>query len=350
VTPEQFETSREVKTVIPDAKEAMPEWEQIYQASLDNRRLFKVGVGIYDLLVGALFIWSVHSGRPAWAVVCELLTSQIPLLAMRFAWEDRKNPDQPDETDEPTGWKTLDPRMQSWAFLADFVGLAPMQAFAAKAYPLLPHNALFNGEYWWAWVAMSVVGGCAASWVFRKGEAKSYDPLRYNSFTKLLHNGVAFTVLATMIIHTLVPIVILNWSAAWPYSGWVLAFFLVWVAGVVGDMIRGNLPDGHPLKLKGSNLHPRPNARGRRIRRDLGVIPTYYEYKSQHPEFGNDWYDILQPPRLGRMLVQIGRPLVPRKWRPQSTVLTDERQRPMTGYDDRCTGPPDPDDPPNKPG
>jgi hypothetical protein len=337
--------------VVPNAK-AVPEWEQIYLDSRSNRDRFKITVGAYDLLVYSLFIWAVHSGRPWWSLLAELLTSQIPLLTVRYTWEDKdENETRSRKQRLIDTLKTLNPRTQSWAFLADFVGLGPMQAVASLAYPHLPHNALFNGTYWWAWVVISFVVGIAISWGFRKGEAKGYNVLRYFSFTKLLHNGVAFTVLCAMIVHTLVPIVLLNWSATWPYSGWVLAFFLVWlVFGVGGDMIRGNLRDDHPLKLKGENLHPETDARGRRIRRDLGPVPTMYEYKTKNPDLVNDWFDLLQPPRLGRIIVDFVRPLVTRPGRSATMTVAKDVEPPRTGYDERPPDDPGPRDGPNEPG
>lgn len=337
-----------------ETKQPVPLWLSIFDESKTVRNWFKCAIILYGAAVYLFLIFAIHTGRPEFAVLGELMASNLPVNLMGWLYEDRGEwtIECYDGVRRNQLQRRLDPRVQSWAFLADLVGVAPMLAFAALTYPHLPHFILFNGA-WWAqalWVVLPVAPAIFGSWSFRKGETDEYDPLRYFSFTKLLHNGVAFSVLFAVIIHVL-PMLFtgLIFSlvtghylvALWASLG--LLGLAIWGAAAFGDGKRGET-SRYPLVAK--LLHRQVDKWGRGLPEEITDIPTMAGFWKEDPARASIWTDVFHTRKL---MPRIQR-LRGRKQEQYDPVPSGTNQElSPTDYDERqpqeWTG-----DGPNKPG
>jgi len=281
------------------ASEIKPRWQQIYEDSLPNRLRFKRWLVLYALADYVFLQVTIHAHQPVLAVIGEFAASQLLVFLLGWLVDDggkwRNGAGR-------TQLQKLDPHTQSWAFLADYVGLGPFVLVAALSFNSLPHDHWYNSWYsdWWTvpWGVATLALGGALSLGFRKGEGDNYDVLTYFAKSKLAHNGVAFTVLASILINAGLPLFIFGvWSGGSHYPIWAVAFLLVWVVGSAGDAVRGGLPDSSAWKLKPENMHPQADVRGRAIYPRIPNVPTWNEFrKLSPPEFG--WTDITQSRKI----------------------------------------------------
>jgi hypothetical protein len=277
-------------------------WLGIYRESKRNREWFKAGLAVYSVLDFCWMLVAFNFGVRWLAGFCELAASPLLVLGFGRLWEERSLRE------------LMNPRTASWAFLSDLFTLAPYAIVACAAWITLPPDRWFDsGLGGWLWAGSALLVGAACSLSFRRSEGAVYDVLRYLSYSKMCHNGVAFTVLAAMIVYTLVPTLLAGvWSGGHHLPAVMLGLLVLWVAAAVMDGVRANLKDDSKWigwKLKAENQHPRSNHQGRRIKRDLGRIPTWAEFMDQHPSEVPWWSKLFQT----RLLLQLIKPPRTRK-------------------------------------
>jgi hypothetical protein len=274
-----------------------PEWLAVYQQALRSRIVFRIVLAIWGLIVFYQMTGAINAHRPVAATTWAWWSSPLLLLLIRLTVESKW-------FSGTTGGVAplFSIYKQSWAFLSDFFALGVEAGVAAYVFPYLTPNDLFNGRWVWLWRLVALAAGFIMAASFRRGEADGYDVLRYLSFSKLAHNGVAFTVLGGMLVYTGIPILFTGgWSWHWEYRGLWIALLLVWVACAALDGWRANLPDDHPLKLKGENLHPRAGRFGRALSL-AGYVPTWAEFRNLNAGDSFGWGDILHPGKLYRLV------------------------------------------------
>jgi hypothetical protein len=302
----------------------------MFRRSKPNRVIFKRLICAYDAFVFILGVSSIRFGISPLAASVELLASQLPLFFVGWLREDSGEWTRKDGTSQLARYN---PRQQSWAFLADFYAIGPMFFVAARAQSKLPHNVFFTGALWPFWALASLALGLGLSWVFRRGEGKGYDVLRYTSYTKLLHNGVAFTVLSSLIIYSLIPLFFTGvWSGGARYPVWYAVFFALYLLSAIGDSVRAGLPEGHAWRLDGCNLHAQTDESGRRLPVEIAGMPTYHQFRHNSPQDSISWVDVLQPGRwllLGRHLLEA----VGVIWRKPAPVVSPTRAEGQPGPD-----------------
>jgi hypothetical protein len=214
-----------------DASIDLSNWQWVWRRSLANRVKFKRGLVVYASVIFGLICLCLHLGLPVLVGPTVLLASFVPVLFWRWFWENKRRW----RVNGKTLLTSLDPRTQSWAFLADVYGLGPMAVFATLAWPHLPHNRLFTGDLWPVWSVISLAAGVGLAWLFARGEGKIYDVLRRNSHTKLIHNGVAFSVLGGTIFHVMIPIWTTGFNRAEPWSWLATLGFVLWLLSALAD-------------------------------------------------------------------------------------------------------------------
>jgi hypothetical protein len=269
------------------------EWRAVYDRSRRNRKQFKVALAIYALADYCFLLWATHTGQAWLAVLGEFLASQLPIFFVGWLWEKR-NP-----------ITNLNPLTQSWAFLGDYFGLGPMAYCAARAFPLLPTGRWFDSGLWQVvWGIASLLIGLGLAALFRRGEGDVYDVLRYHAYTKLLHNGVAFTVLAAFVVHAMVPIMFAGpWTgSASPYTIAATVCLAAWLLSGLGDGFCR--PRGSKIALSPANLHPQGDERGHRHSPEITGVPTWNEFRNRHPSAVDGWADILHTRKLFAHLVR----------------------------------------------
>jgi hypothetical protein len=265
-------------------------WREHFDAGKPLRVWFKWLLAPYALAVYVWWQMAVHSGHRWSAGLAELSASALALVVVGWLVEERG---------QLRFFRRLNPRTQSWAFLGDWLGLAPMGFVAAIVIPGLPQDRWFNSGIWSVvWAVAPLIIGVALAHSFRKGEGDAYDVLRYHALSKLLHNGVAFSVLAAMIVYSLPILIYAIMVGDNTAPALALAFMAVWLCGAVLDGVRAGLPDGHWLKLDGRNLHPQADARGRAISPEIQDVPTWNEFKKLDPEAAFGWADVLHVRKL----------------------------------------------------
>jgi hypothetical protein len=268
-------------------------WRNRYELILRKRAWLKVLLFLYGALIDGLLLWSIHTGNQAMAASAELLASQLPVFFTGWLWED--DGAWTTDWDNPQGQRVrrnqlqkLDPHTQSF-------GLAPMAICAATAMPYLPHNVLFTGSLWWVFpLAMAPVSMWAAA-QFRKGE-RDFDFLRSFSPTKLLHNGVAFTVLCNMVLWVvlwLLPYAIVRavqagqWTPGLTWLVLALAGGLLWLAAGQIDGRRAKIKPGsrwYRWRLAPEGVHQQCGEDGRRIFPELRDVPTVNQLLEADPD------------------------------------------------------------------
>ncbi len=195
-------------------KDMEADWLQIHEDGEPYRLRFERILIAYGLADFLWLVWATDHGHVWQSPVGILAASQLPILLVVWLWEYQAKPWLNPRRQLAALGRTLrkySPRTQSWAFMADAFAFAPMAAFATLVLGSIHGKWFDTGWIGWLWLFASLAGGAAFSWSFRRGEGDAYDVLRYFSFSKLLHNGVAFTVLGGYIIHSIVPVVIYGW-------------------------------------------------------------------------------------------------------------------------------------------
>jgi hypothetical protein len=341
------------------AEMAIPrDWREIWSGSKTNRINFKGLLCLYGLAVYWLVICAIHYGWPWVAGLGELLASLIPLFLCGWLREDSgawvtRTVRADGQVVVRSQLQKLSPFTQSWALLADTYGLAPMAAFRALASPLLPHNTLFNGSLWllWSWVTLAL--GAVGAYLFSRNEGNVYDVLRRNSYTKLLHNGVAWTVLCGIVLNTLVPILFAGWGATNRYHWFVLAGFLLWLVSSLGDGWRAGLKPGsrfYFLALLPENLHPQADEHGRRLAVEIAGVMMWNKFRGLRTGEDFDMSDVLHAKRWIFHASRILSPLAFGFRRGSSDADEAESgQRRRPGHN-RFRRKPRSDDRPNRPG
>jgi hypothetical protein len=320
---------------------AQPEWLSIYQRGLRNRIVFRIWLAGWGLLAFYLLTAAILTHHPWSAVWCAWWASPLLLLTIRLTVESKW-------FSGTTGGVAplFSLYKQSWAFLSDFFALGVAAGVSAYIFQYLTPNDLFTGSLSWLWRLIALAAGFVLAASFRRGDSVNYDVLRYMSFSKMAHNGVAFTVLGGMLVYTGIPILFTGgWSWHWEYRGLWIALLLVWVLCAALDGWRANLPDDHRLKLKGENLHPRADRVGRALAL-TGPVPTWAEFHRRNASDSFDWGDILHPSKLYRLV----RTKVLRNPASQPAMQWHEKDDPLPDKaallrDQRWTG-----EQPNKPG
>jgi hypothetical protein len=143
----------------------------------------------------------------------------------------------------------FNPRLQSWAFLADMFGLAPALGFAVAGWDQI-HTWAFH-QWWWLALVSAAVGIAASlafHWFMDRPGCLSENPNALRSPTKVWHNWVTYPVLFSAMWALCVPYLFSRHGYFWP----VLVFTGVWFAGVGFDALRGMIPR---WKLSARNLH-----------------------------------------------------------------------------------------------
>ena len=135
----------------------------------------------------------------------------------------------------------LNPARQSWAFMfgdAIFLPLAgAMIAILAR------HNDSPSFVYSWWWQILAIVGGIGFALLFRAADKPNYNELQYDSPAKIVHEFIAYPVLASVLIWG-IPLL---WTSFWGFGGSgpvivpILAVFggLAWLGCGIADGNRG---------------------------------------------------------------------------------------------------------------
>jgi hypothetical protein len=197
------------------------DWRPIKDGMKRNRNWLRLILIIYGVGMAYVLGRAIHDGHYWRAGWCILLVSPLLVFFTSWLWQDRGH------------WRVdgknqfvlqFDPHKASWAFMADIFAVAPAMMCFAKAFPLLPRNSIFTGTWWWVLAIVCLALGGVAAASFRSGEVDRFDWLRYYAYIKMMHNGVAFTILfgsgiwlAVMMVYSYI---ITGLSTA---SGWLTA-------------------------------------------------------------------------------------------------------------------------------
>lgn len=191
---------------------------------------------VYTVFAYAQLVQCIRNGQPFMSAAWILLASPAPLYLVAITIEDRS-------------LKLSEFSIQSWSFLfGDIMVLPVMAAMLAKAWQHLPWQA--GLQVWWQsrlWWVFCLVIGTSAGIVFHIMERTNYDPLAWNSPSKLIHDFCAYTVLAGGLLFGLIPALFASGDGARWYVLIAVICLLVWVGLVIADNTLH--------KLDGRNLH-----------------------------------------------------------------------------------------------
>jgi len=161
-------------------------------------------------------------------------------------------------------------KRRSWGFLA--MGT------------LLPAAAYIETEHWparwynsWSWAL--IAGGAVAAYtvVFCKGEAKNYDYLRFNSYSKLVGNLFAVPVSFVVVAFGLPPVLLsghwTSWNSA-PVA--VLTLVALWV--ILGPVDLWRMSWKNSWKLSRDNLHAQARMTSGLYVMPIESVPTAAEF------------------------------------------------------------------------
>lgn len=262
------------------------EWARIHKESEPHRVRFERLLIVYGLIDFMWLNWSSDHGHFVQSLAALLAASQLPILILVWQWEygvPTWNPKQQLRALART-LRRYDPRIQSWAFMGDAIAFGPMVVFTSLVLGSIHHQWFDTGWLGWVWLGVSLVLGAVFSLSFRRGEGDAYDVLRYFAYSKLLHNGVAYTVIGGYIVHSVLMAAIYGWHwGLWWKTAAMLAFLALWAGAAAADGWRAGLPEGHPWRLYGRNLHPQADARGHALGYEIPDVPTWDEYRAAEP-------------------------------------------------------------------
>ncbi len=131
----------------------------------------------------------------------------------------------------------LDLKHQSWAFMFGDLALAALLAIASSQWPRQNiGRGLFDTHWWWlVGLAAGVTLAVAFHFFLDKSNyvaAGAIDQL--SAPTKLIHDEIAYFVLAGSLVYLAVPVLVYGDWASWaPYV--IVACFLIWIGGGVHD-------------------------------------------------------------------------------------------------------------------
>src|SRR4051812_19767721 len=150
-----------------------------------HKLMFLVCMVAYAVVVGALFVYTIrhrHTTDSLDVLLTMWLSSIFPMFIVGTILEGRQLSD------------ILSVKHQSWAFIfgdSIFLPLAGAMFVLALRRQTLGYQLV---DRWW-WVAVSATVGVAAGFVFHAMDRGSYNSLRFNSPTKLIHDFVAYPLL-----------------------------------------------------------------------------------------------------------------------------------------------------------
>ena len=213
-----------------------------------TRTEFLAYVAVYDLLISLGFIAAAGTRSLTEAMLLAAITawlsSIVPMGAVGCYYEKRPFTD------------VFSPKISALQFLygdSIFLPFALAMFAAALAHE---HHSSWHVTIWWYVVA--VVIGSLAGLVFHAHDQKNYDPERFNSPAKLVHDFTAYPLLLGGLVFLGVPALInglaqLDWVALVIIVLGVVVGFGGWFwMGLLRDFKTG--PDGRPL-LQLERLH-----------------------------------------------------------------------------------------------
>lgn len=189
----------------------------------------------YTLFVYVLLTTAMWQGQPWLAALWVWLASLVPVYCVAAFIERRPI-------------KITEFSSQSWAFLFGDIIVLPLMAMAlAKAWQYMP--AMHTSAWWqsWVWRVFCLAMGVGAGTAFHLMDRVNYEPLAWNSPSKLTHEFCAFVVLFGGLLFGLIPAALsANAGSGW-YVVAAVVCLLAWVAlGVADNTVH---------HLDGRNLH-----------------------------------------------------------------------------------------------
>ena len=173
-----------------------------------------------------LLIQAAYNKGPVYTYVAILMASTVPMIATYVFIEHRL---------------PLDPSRQSWAFeFGDAIFLPLAGAMIAL---MARHNNSPSFIYSWWWQILAIVGGIVFALSFRAMDKPNYNALQYDGPAKIVHEFIAYPVLAAVLIWG-IPLL---WTSFWGFGGSgpvtvpILAVFgaAAWLGCGIADGTRG---------------------------------------------------------------------------------------------------------------
>jgi hypothetical protein len=198
----------------------------------------------YDVLLASIYIFILRSGNPKLIIgtlLCTWLSSLIPMAFVGQRMEHR------------TPKELFDPKSGSWMFIFGDGIFLPISAVAFAVVWESNEEADF-GQQWW-WLATATLLGIAAGIVFHALDKPNYDPERFSSPTKLVHDYGAYPLLAGGLMFSGVPALVgsiihhSTSSIIWCTGGATV--------GVGGWVLMGAINHEFTGGLDTKRLHPR---------------------------------------------------------------------------------------------
>jgi hypothetical protein len=173
-----------------------------------------------------LLIHVAYNKGPVYTYFAVLSASTVPMI-LTYVFIEHRLP--------------LDPSRQSWAFeFGDAIFLPLAGAMIAL---LLRHDHTDSFLFSWWWQIIAIAGGIVFALGFRAMDKPSYTELQYDSPAKIVHEFIAYPVLASVLIWG-IPLL---WTSFWGFGGSgpvivpILAVFggVAWLGCGIADGTRG---------------------------------------------------------------------------------------------------------------
>jgi hypothetical protein len=150
---------------------------------------------LYAAFMYAVLVRLVRQGRPFRSLIATLMVGMVPYL-LAALWERRNVV------------ALMDPRHQAWSLIFGDLLLVPATVtLCAILWPRLPQERTwyqFARNRGWP-LAAAAVSAAGTIW-FRIHEAAAYDPLRYYSIGKLVHDLIGYPAILAILAFAVPPV------------------------------------------------------------------------------------------------------------------------------------------------